>query len=172
MKRSLWKRNDGAALRAKFDEGTARLAVSVASIINDPSANKNAMLGRTFGQYLDHVSKLTGRKTSLQDIVALKSIFVGKNLDVSTPKAKDDEGFGEDDPDRDDESDEGGNDGESKDQLERAERAMKGNNMQTHSELMSAVVKKYGLTAFAKSVVAGDVHCTESDLCKLIEQTA
>jgi hypothetical protein len=84
------------------------------------------------------------------------------------------------DADRDDDDDDtflagdtGENGSGSVEQLERARRAMKGsNNMKTHSELMSAVVKKYGLTAFAKSVVAGDVHCTESELCKLIEETA
>jgi hypothetical protein len=154
----LRKRNgDRAALKAKFDQATACLALSVQSIVNDPSVDQNAMLGRTFGQYLDHVNKLTKRKTSLADIAKLHEIFDvrHKNLDVSIPKADDDEGF---DTDADDDDDEGESDtgGESTDQLERAERAMKmENNMKSHSELMSDVVKHYGIVRFCKSVEQG-----------------
>jgi hypothetical protein len=75
------------------------------------------------------------------------------------------------DADRDrDESDTGG---ESTDQLERAERAMKmENNMKSHSELMSDVVKRYGIVAFCKSVEQGDVRVSEHDLTKLIDEQA
>ena len=169
--RIVLRKRDRATLRAKLDNATACLAKSVQSIIDDPSANKDVMLGRSFGQFLDHVNKLTGRKTKLADVAALHSVFAEprrKNLDVSIPKAEDDEGYGDDNPDDDDAADgshhagDGGeNGGESADQLERARRALKGNNMQTHSELMSAVVKRYGIVAFAKSVEKGDVRCSE-----------
>jgi hypothetical protein len=173
-KRILWKRNGRAALRAKFDEATARLALSVQSIVNDPSVDQNEMLGRTFGQYLDHVNKLTKRKTSLADIAKLHEIFDvrHKNLDVSVSEADDDEGFENPDADDDDEG-ESDTGGESTDQLERAERAMKmENNMKSHSELMSDVVKKYGIVAFCKSVEQGDVRVSEHDLTKLIDEQA
>ena len=42
--------------------------------------------------------------------------------------------------------------------------------MQT--QLMSAVVKEYGLIRFCKSVEKGDVHISEPDLCNLVEETA
>ena len=65
--------------------------------------------------------------------------------------------------------DTGENGSGSVDQLERARRAMKmENNMQTHSELMSAVVKQYGITAFCKSVEQGDVAVSEHQLTSLI----
>jgi hypothetical protein len=166
---------DRAVLKAKFDEAALRLARSVQSILDDDNVtDKNAMLARTFGQCLAHLGEITGSKISLSDVSALHRIFDvprAKNLDVSTPKAKDDEGFGEDDPDRDDESDEGGNDGESKDQLERAERALEETTtMKSHDELMSAVVKKYGITAFCKSVENGDVRVSEHRLTELISE--
>ena len=93
------RKRDRAALRAKFDNATACLAKSVQSIIDDPTADKRTMLGRSFGQFLDHCNGLTKRKTSLADVAALHSIFAEarKNLDVSIPKADDDEGYGNSD---------------------------------------------------------------------------
>jgi hypothetical protein len=44
--------------------------------------------------------------------------------------------------------------------------------MQSHSEMMSAVVKRYGLTAFSKSVEQGDVHCSESEYTALVKEDA
>jgi hypothetical protein len=194
MKRiMLWKRDgDCAVLKTKFDDAARRLALSVKSILADDTvADKNDMLARTFGQCLAHLGEITGTKISLSDISALHRIFDAtrnKNLDVSVGEADDDDDAnyterlsndadaGDDDEDDEDGAHHAGDTGEngsgSVEQLERARRAMKGNNMQTHSELMSSVVKKYGITAFAKSVAEGSVNCSEFALCNLVEETA
>lgn len=44
--------------------------------------------------------------------------------------------------------------------------------MQSHSGLLSDVVKRYGIVAFCKSVSAGDVTVSEHELTKLIEEQA
>jgi hypothetical protein len=101
-----------------------------------------------------------------------------KNTDISLPPADDDEGVDAEleDDEADDESTPhflAGSDVDeatgSTDKLERVEDAME-KNMQTHTELMSAVVKKYGITAFAKSVAEGDVSCSEFEQTKLINE--
>jgi hypothetical protein len=44
--------------------------------------------------------------------------------------------------------------------------------MKTHSELLSDVVKKYGVVALCKSVEKGDVNVSEHELTKLISEHA
>jgi hypothetical protein len=179
----LWKRD---ADRAALKTATACLAESVGSIVADNSViNKNKMLATSFGQYLQHVGKLTKTKIPLEAVTDLHRIFgIAKNdsersepdLSDRRRRLREDEAARVDaeldsDADRDDESDEGGNDGESKDQLERAERAMKETTtMKSHDELMSAVVKQYGITAFCKSVENGDVRVSEHRLTELISE--
>jgi hypothetical protein len=185
-KRMLWKR-DRVARRAKVDKAVACLAASVQSILNDDSVsveNKNLMLRDSFGQCLAHLGEITKSKISLADVAALHRIFDvprNKNLDVSVGEADDDEGFDNPDADAEDDDENGarhagdgdGESNESGDQLERARRALKGlNNMQTHSEFMSSVVKKYGITAFCKSVEQGDVRVSEHRLTELISEAA
>ena len=176
----LRKRAARAAVKAKLDRAVACLAASVKSIVNDPDCNdKRGMLARSFGQYLAHVSP----GASIQDVAAFHGIFAEprhKNLDVSISEADDDEGMpnerDEDDEDADGShraGDTGENGSGSVDQLERAERALKmENTMQTHSEMLSAVAKKYGVHALAKSVAQGDVSCSEHELTKLIDEQA
>jgi hypothetical protein len=179
----LRKRGDRAALKAKLDQATACLAKSVKSIIaGDSVTDKKAMLAGSFGQYLDHVNKLTKRKTSLADIAKLHEIFDArhKNLDVAISPADDDEGFDTDADDDDGGStphflagtDEGLEATEPSEQLERAESAMRGAKMKSHSELASDVVKKYGIVRFCKSVEQGDVRVSEHELTKLIDEQA
>jgi hypothetical protein len=50
--------------------------------------------------------------------------------------------------------------------------AQKETNMQSDSEMMSAVVKRYGITAFCKSVEKGDVQVSEHELTRLIGEDA
>jgi hypothetical protein len=168
-------------LKAKFDQATARLAASVKSIVNDPDCDKSEMLGRSFAQFLDHLNKLNKSRTPLKDVVALKQIFAearAKNLDVSVAEAGDDEGMPnrrrrrpEDDDEREDEAarvaaemDTDGADRDDDDEQQRNKQ------MKTHSELMSAVVKKYGIVAFCKSVEKGDVAVSEHQLTSLISE--
>jgi hypothetical protein len=184
LSKILMRKRDGrAASRGEFDKAVARLAASVKSIINDPSANKNEMLGRSFAQFLQHIGKLTKTRIPLVDAVALHKIFAEprrKNLDVSVSPADDDEGY--DNPDADDDdraaaADEGhflsGGGGTGDESTERARRAMKGsNNMQTHSEMLTDVVKKFGIHALAKSVAQGEVRVDEHTLTSLISDAA
>jgi hypothetical protein len=172
-KRILWKRDRD---RVEIDKAVACLAKSVKSIVNDDSVSvedKNVMLRDTFGQCLAHLGKITKSKIPLADIAKLHAIFDVRhnNLDVSVSEADDDEGF--ENPADDDDEGESDAGGESTDQLERAERAMKmENNMKSHSELMSDVVKRYGITRFCKSVEQGDVRVSEHELTKLIDEQA
>jgi hypothetical protein len=167
----LWKRNGSraAALKTQMDNAVARLAVSVKSIINDPSANKNEMLAKTFGQFLDHCNKLTKRKTSLEDIAKLHAVFDArhKNLDVSISEAGPDEGMpnerDEDDEDNDENGahhagDAGENGSGSVDQLERAERAMKEKNMQTRKQEMRKLAGLSPLEFCKKISADGDSY--------------
>jgi hypothetical protein len=169
---TLWKRDrDRAAVRAKVDRALVCLAKSVGSIVVDNGvADKDAMLAKSFGQFLQHVSP----GVSIRDVARLHAVF--KNDSESSERDLSDEDVGFENPAADDdEDDEGESDtgGESTDQLERAERAMKmENNMKSHSELMSDVVKKYGIVAFCKSVAQGDVAVSEHRLTELINEHA
>jgi hypothetical protein len=126
-------------------------------------------------------SKIFGVKKRIHDGYPMPDLR--KNTDVSEPDISDED----DDADeterlsRDAEDggigshragSEGNAGGGSTDQLERAERAMKEKSMQTHSELMSAVVKRYGIVAFCKSVEKGDVRVSEHELTRLISEAA
>ena len=113
------------------------------------------MLGRTFGQALDHLNKLVGSRTSLADVAKMHAVFE-KNLDVSIPPASPSDGM----PDRrrrrrrDDEAarlasqmDTDDHDsGDDDDENEQKEKSM------IRSLELSAIAKKYGVIAIAKSV--------------------
>ena len=78
---------DRAVLKAKLDEETARLAVSVKSIIGDDSVvDKRQMLARTFGQYLAHVNP----RASIRDVAKFHAIFA-KNTDDGPSDFTDDD---------------------------------------------------------------------------------
>jgi hypothetical protein len=163
-----------SASNAAITNATKHLALSVKSILDDPNCDKNDMLTKTFSQFQEHLRKVVIKNSAERAEPDLSDSDAGMP-DRRRRRRREDEAARlaaemDTDADRDDESDEGGNDGESKDQLERAERAMKGDNMQTHSELMSAVVKQYGITAFCKSVANGDVRVSEHRLTELISE--
>jgi hypothetical protein len=175
----LTKRHDRAALKKEFDKAAVRLALSVKSIIADDTVtDKKEMLSRTFGQALDHLSKLAGVRTSLDAIVKLHQIF-GKMPDEDDDDETRTEELSRDADERSGESTEhfhaGGSDDdettEATDGIESAESAME-KNMQTHSEMLSAVAKKYGVHALAKSVAAGNVSVSEHELTQLISEQA
>ena len=72
IKRLLWKRDgDRAVLKAKLDRAIVALAKSIGSIVADDSVDQNAMLGRTFGQFLAHVNP----RASIQEVAKLHQIF-------------------------------------------------------------------------------------------------
>jgi hypothetical protein len=175
--RIMLRKRARVASRAEFDKAVVCLAKSVDSIMADDTVtDKNAMLSRSFGQFLYHVNP----RVSLAEVAKLHAIF--KNTDDTPSDFTDDEEAAQLDEGMDTDEDggvgshragdEGNAGGESTDQLERARRALKGENMQTHSELMSAVVKKYGITAFCKSVAQGDVAVSEHRLTELINEHA
>jgi hypothetical protein len=153
---------DRAALKAKFDEACARLAVSVKSIANDSSVtDKNMMLSRSFAQFLDHLNTLTKRRTPLADIVALQKIFKN-DADRAEPDLSDsDEGYGgrtrrqyyEDEDRRDDDDDD-----DEKDKTDMTEKS--------HS--LDNIVKRHGFLALAKSVNSGAVTLTEEEYSKAL----
>jgi hypothetical protein len=139
-------------------EATVRLAVSVKSIVDDDSVDKNDMLAKTFAQFQQHLDKLT-KNASERAEPDLSDSDVGYG-GRRRRRRDDDENYTErlsDDADADrDEDDE----------------QQRNKQMQTHSELMSDVVKKYGIVAFCKSVEQGDVRVSEHDLTKLIDEQA
>ena len=165
-------KRDRAALKNQIDNATARLAVSVESIVSDPSANKNEMLATSFGQYLDHVGKLTGIRIPPEAVVEMHKIFgIAKNdseraePDLSNSAAGMPRRRRRRDVDDDErESDAGG---ESADQLVRAESAMKGNNM-TREEELSNFVKRSGIAALARAVNEKGAFLTEEEYSKLL----
>jgi hypothetical protein len=63
-----------------LDRAVECLAKSVQSIVNDPSANTDEMLGRSFAQYLQHIGRLTKTKIPLEAVTDLHRIFgIAKN---------------------------------------------------------------------------------------------
>jgi hypothetical protein len=181
------RKRDRAALKAKLDRATVALAKSIGSIMADNGVtDKNAMLARTFGEYLAHVNP----GASLADVAALHKIFAEprrKNDDVAISPAGPDEGYDLDDTDDDDTggstphflagSPDDDETTEATDGLEQAEQEFDDDDeeeqtMKSHAQLMSDVVKQYGITAFCKSVENGDVRVSEHALCKLIEEAA
>jgi hypothetical protein len=183
---------DGAARGAKImlrkraprdalTEATKHLAMSVKSIAEDPNCDKNAMLTKTFAQFQDHLRKVIKNNAErsepdLSDSAAGtpdrrrrrregEAARLAAEMDTDADRDHDDDTFLA--------GDTGENGSGSVDQLERARRAMKmENNMQTHNELMSDVVKQYGIAAFCKSVENGDVRVSEHRLTELISEAA
>jgi hypothetical protein len=151
---------------AAFAEATARLAMSVNSIANDPDCNKSAMLTKTFAQFQQHLNELMKRKKDRFGGYPVPDGWMRKNdYDFSVAPADDDEGYNNpdadaDDDDDDDEDNDGshhagdggdtGHTGAPTENLERLADAMKGRTTMK-SQLMSDVVKEYGITAFCKS---------------------
>jgi uncharacterized protein YfcZ (UPF0381/DUF406 family) len=162
-----------ASTNTAIAEATKCLAMSVKSIAEDSNCDKNAMLTKTFAQYQQHLDELMKRHR--------------KNLDVAVSPAAPDEGF-ENPDERDDDDDNGstphfhaGSPGddettEATDGIEQAEQELDDDNDEKEqtmkSQLMSDVVKRYGITAFCKSVEQGDVVVSEHELTKLIDEQA
>jgi hypothetical protein len=159
----LWKRDrDRAALRAAFDEATARLAASVVSIANDHMGDKNEMLSRTFGQFQEHINKLMKRKTSLADIAALHDIFKNTDERSEPDLSRADVGYGGktrrqyEDEAADDEDHRDDDDDNEKDQTNMAAKSL------------NDIVKRHGFLALAKSINAGAVTLTEEEYTKAL----
>jgi hypothetical protein len=159
----LLKRNgDRAMLKTKFDEAARRLARSVKSILDDDDVtDKNAMLGRSFVQCLDHLNSLTGTRTSLNDAAGLLELFKNDSeraepdlsgTNAGMPKNRrrrrrddDDENYTQrlsDDADRDERDDE--NDDATDD--ERVEKGMR----TMESAQLTALFKRHGFETIAK----------------------
>ena len=189
-------KRDRTVLKAKFDKATARLAVSVKSIVNDPDCNdKRGMLARSFGQFLAHVNP----RASIRDVAKFHEIF-SKNLDVPVdpdgpinPGGDDSDGtrvergFGDEDDEAaqvDEEmdtdenggvgshraGDEGNAGGKSTDQLERAKSAMEEGT--TTMKLMD-IAKRHGWRAVCKHFVDnGTSGVSEAEVTALLTAVA
>jgi hypothetical protein len=171
--RIMLRKSATAKRDAAFAAATRCLAMSVKSIAEDSSCDKNNMLTKTFSQFQQHLDTLMKRYR--------------KNLDISVGEAGPDEGF-ENPDERDDDDDNGSTPRfhagspdddettEASDGIEQAEQELDDDNDEKEqtmkSQLMSDVVKRYGITAFCKSVEKGDVSVSEHALCKLIEEAA
>jgi hypothetical protein len=155
MKRILWKRNDGAALR---DQATARLAASVRSIINDPAVeDKNTMLGKSFVQYLDYLNSLTGTRTSLNDAALLHKIFKNDSERSEPDLSNTNAGM----PNR--RRRRAGDDDETETERRSREADEKDKDMTEKSHSLDNIVKRFGFVALAKSINAGSIALTEAE---------
>ena len=157
----LWKRNGrAAALKTQMDNAVARLAASVKSIVNDPDCDQNEMLGRSFGQFLDHCNGLTKSRTSLSDVAELHEIFKNDSEHAEPDLSDTNAGMpknrrrraGDDDDDDADETE----------RLSADEQRKK--HMVERSEQLSAMTKKYGVVAIAKSVNNKGAFLTETEM--------
>jgi hypothetical protein len=150
---------DRAVLKTKLDRALVCLAKSVGSILGDNSViDKNSMLATSFGQYLQHVGKLTKTRIPLEAVAALNRLFKNDSERSEPNLLNSDVGYGgktrrqyyedeaADDEDHRDDDDE-------KDQKDMTEKSHSLNN----------IVKRHGFLALAKSINAGSVTLTETE---------
>jgi hypothetical protein len=153
----LLKRDADRELKTKIDHAVACLAKSIQSIVNDPSANTDEMLARSFSQFMQHIGRLTKTRIPLEAVLALHKLFKNTDERAEPDLSRSDEGYGGrtrrqyyEDEDRRDENDE---DNE-KDKTDMTEKSL------------NDIVKRFGFVALAKSINAGSVTLTEEEYTK------
>jgi hypothetical protein len=158
------KRADRVVLRAKVDEATARLAASVKSIVNDPDCkDKNGILAKSFGQFLDHLNVLiTKSQTPLKEVTALHEIFKNDNERAEPDLSNTNAGM----PNR--RRRRAGDDDETETERRSREADEKDKDMTEKSHSLDNIVKRHGFVALAKSINAGSVTLTEEEYTKAL----
>jgi hypothetical protein len=133
------------ASNAAFAKATARLAMSVKSIVEDPNCDKNAMLAKTFSQFQDHLNTL------------MKRYPKNANLDVSVGEADPEDGMPDDATRTERLSDDADADDDEKEK-----------------EAMTAKLKSLDAVQICKQMVdEGDAHSmSEHDLVSLVDNFA